>query len=195
MGITIHYYTQRGAHLDPASAEGQYRSAVRVVQGAASTHGWAYLGEERRPNEPYTEWLADGGPRTTERAKGTVISNIWDPGRGCESLELLWVEGTGILPYCFVKTQFADRRALVHAQICDLLEALNRDAFDGRLVVHDEGGYLPGRSLDALAQAFGENEALIRALLGAARDAGLTVTSPLDEQDARTDTDTDTHPA
>lgn len=191
MGITIHYFTEVGRHLDPATAAAQFERAVGIAASAAERYGWEPLGRQRREDAWYLEHAPE---QASAERHGTVRSAAWNPSPGCETFALEWVEGTGVLPYCFVKTQFADRRAVVHAQICDLLETLNRDAFGGRLVVHDEGGYLPGRSVDALAKAFGENEALIRALLGAARRSGLTVASPLDEQDARADTDTGTHP-
>ena len=72
-------------------------------------------------------------------------------------------------------------RVRVHAQICDLLEQLNREVFDGKLRISDEGGYLPERSIDTLAHSFGENEAMIRRLVDAARHAGWAVSSPLDD--------------
>ena len=192
MGITIHYFTDAGHHLDPSTAEARFERAVAIASAAADRHGWESLGRQRRTGAWYLEHAPE---RASTEQHGTIRSAAWNPSPGCETFVLEWVEGTGVLPYCFVKTQFAERRAFVHTQLCDLLDDLNRDAFDGRLVVHDEGGYLPGRSVDALAQAFGENEALIRAFLSAARRAGLPVASPLDAQDAREDTDTDTHPS
>ena len=182
MGITIHYYTERGNHLDPSTAEAQFERAVALATEAAARHGWTPLGTARREGAWFMEHGRASSPgEPTRDGTGTIRSVAWDPGRGSETFVLAWVEGTGILPYGFVKTQYANQRVLVHAQLCDLLERLNREAFDGKLVIHDEGDYLPGRSLDRLAAAFGENEAAIRRLVDAARNAGWNVATPLDD--------------
>ena len=178
MGITIHYYTEHGSHLDPATAKAQVDAAIHIVAEAARAYGWEFAGRSRRRNTRYVEW---GRPDPIDEVRGTVRSVAWTPSPGCESFALDWVEGTGILPYAFTKTQFGKDRVRVHAQICDLLTRLNSEVFDGRLHISDEGGYLPDRSIDRLAHAFGENEEMIRRLVDAARKAGWTVSSPLDD--------------
>ena len=183
MGITIHYYTERGNHLDPSTAEAQFERAVALATEAAARHGWTPLGTARREGAWFMEHGRASSPgEPTRDGTGTIRSVAWDPGRGSETFVLAWVEGTGILPYGFVKTQYANQRVLVHAQLCDLLDRLNREAFDGRLAICDEGGYLPGRSLDRLAVSFGENEAAIRQVLAKLRGAGWAVSSPLDAE-------------
>ena len=178
MGITIHYYTERGNHLDPSAAKAQVDEAIHIAAEAARRYGWEFAGRSRRKNAWYLEHVAGGA---AIQSHGTIRSVIWNPSPGCESFALDWVEGTGILPYAFTKTQYARDRVRVHAQICDLLEQLNRDVFGGKLRISDEGGYLPGRSIDTLAHAFGENEAVIRQMIDAARRSGWTVSSPLDD--------------
>ncbi len=180
MGITIHYFTEAGNHLDPATAEAQFTKATTIASDAAARFGWEALGQRREEGRWYLEH-SSGQCGSSRESTGTIRSVAWNPDPGCETFSLEWVEGTGVLPYAFCKTQFAKDRVRVHVQLCDLLERLNREAFDGRLVIHDEGDYLPGRCLDRLAAAFGENEALIRRLVEAARDAGLNVATPLDE--------------
>lgn len=184
MGITIHYYTERGSHLDPSTAEAQFERAVALATEAAARHGWKPLGASRREEAWFMEHGRSSPDEPTRDGTGTIRSVAWDPGRGSEPFALAWVEGTGIIPYGCVKTQYAEHRVLVHAQLCDLLDRLNREVFDGRLVISDEGGYLPGRSIDTLAQSFGENEAAIRSVLGKLRSAGWAVSSPLDENGA-----------
>lgn len=178
MGITIHYYTEHGNHLEPATAKAQVDAAIHIVAEAARAYGWEFAGRSRRRNARYVEW---GRPQPIDEVRGTVRSIAWNPSPGCESFALDWVEGTGILPYAFTKTQFAKDRVRVHAQICDLLTRLNTEVFDGRLHISDEGGYLPDRTIDRLAHAFGENEEMIRRLVDSARKAGWTVSSPLDD--------------
>lgn len=180
MGITIHYSTERGNHLDPSTAKAQVDEAIHLAAEAARRHGWAFLGRSRHPRAWYLESIPD---TSSVEAHGTVRSVAWEPSPGCESFALEWVEGTGILPYAFTKTQYARDRLRVHAQICDLLEQLNAEVFTGKLRVVDEGGYLPGRSIDTLAQSFGDNEEVIRRFLRAAKQAGWNVASPLDDTD------------
>ena len=183
MGITIHYSTERGNHLDPATAKAQVDEAIHVAADAARRYGWEFAGRSRRKNAWYLEPVP--GASSVE-GHGTIRSVLWNPSPGCESFALEWVEGTGILPYAFTKTQYAKDRVRVHAQICDLLEELNRSVFAGKLRISDEGGYLPGRSIDTLANSFGENEAVIRRLVDSARRSGWTVSSPLDDTDTHT---------
>ena len=178
MGITIHYYTERGNHLDPATARDTFTEAVFLAKEIAGGYGWEFVGMERHPKRWYLEHVP-GRPAVDHY--GPVRTATWNPAPGCESFTLAWVEGTGILPYEFTKTQFAKDRVRVHAQICDLLERLNREVFGGKLRISDEGGYLPGRSIDALAHAFGENEEVIRRMIDAARRSGWNVSSPLDD--------------
>jgi len=185
MGITIHYYTEHGNHLDPLTAERQFDAAVEIAEAAATRYGWEPLGRRREEGRWYMEHSA-GQCGASADGTGTIRSAAWNPDPGCETFALEWVEGTGILPYAFVKTQFACDRLRVHAQLCELLAEVNRQAFDGRLVIHDEGDYLPSRSLDRLAAAFSENEAVIRRLVDAARKAGWNVATPLDDSTADT---------
>ena len=180
MGITIHYFTERGNHLDPEKAAQRFETAIAIASETAARLGWEALGERREEGRWYLEHSA-GQCGSSCDGTGTVRSAAWNPDPGSETFALEWVEGTGILPYAFCKTQFSKDRLRVHAQLCDLLERLNREAFDGKLVIHDEGDYLPGRSLDRLAAAFGENEAAIRRLVDAARNAGWNVATPLDD--------------
>lgn len=176
MGITIHYYTEAGHPLDAAAAEAQYEKAVALTRMVGRRLGWKFGGRFRK-EQRYTEFGKDGRSRD---GQGVVRSALWDPDPGSETFALEWVEGTGILPYCFVKTQFAHDRVRVHAFLVTLLERLSRLVFDGKLVIHDEGRYLATRSVDGLAGQFRENEALIRSIVQAARANGWTVTSPLD---------------
>lgn len=179
MGITIHYYTDVAHPLDPAKARDQYEKAVALTRMVGRRLGWAFRGRVRRTAHPYTAFAKDG---TSTDGVGTVHAALWDPDPGSETFALEWVEETGILPYCFVKTQYALNRVRVHAAIVTLLDRLNRLVFDGRLVVSDEGHFAETRSVDQLAARFGENEAVIRSMLNALRSQGWSVASPLDEQ-------------
>ena len=185
MGITIHYYTKRGNHLDPATAPAQIDRAVAIINEAAHQFGWTSLVTRRAEGDRFGEWLGDddGG---AEYAAGTVVTHAWDPGDGCETFSLEWVEGTGILPYAFVKTHYATDRLRVHAEIATVLDRVNREAFDGRLHIVDEGGYLPDRSLDRLAAHFGANDAVIQRVLGTLRAAGWNVATPTESSDSKT---------
>lgn len=179
MGITIHYYTDVAHPLDPATAAAQYEKAVALTRMVGRRLGWTFRGRVRKEQHPYTAFGKDG---TSTDGVGTVHAALWDPDPGSETFALEWVEGTGILPYCFVKTQYALNRVRVHASIVTLLDRLNRLVFDGKLVVHDEGHFAETRSVDALAARFGENEAVVRSMLDALRKQGWSVASPLDEQ-------------
>lgn len=189
MGITIHYYTRRGNHLDPAHASEQYARAVTIVSELADRHGWESLGTSRKPNHRFAEKLAEGDARSTADGLGNLVVTAWNPDPGCETFALEWVEGSGILPYCFVKTQYSEQRVLVHAQLCDMLLRVNREAFDGKLCIYDEGDYLPDRSLDRLGAAFGESDAAIASVLGLLRAKGWDVRSPIEQPDTDTHTD------
>ncbi len=178
MGITIHYSTERGNHLDPDTARDTFTQAAFLAKEIAGEYGWEFAGMSRDPNRRYLEHV-DGGPGI--EGSGPVRSALWNPSPGCESFELQWVEGTGILPYTFTKTQYAEDRVRVHAQICDLLTRLNTEVLGGKLHISDEGDYLPGRTLDRLAQAFGENDAAIRTLLAQIRQKGFRASSPIEE--------------
>lgn len=177
MGITIHYYTDVAQPLDPATAGATYEKAVALTRMVGRRLGWTFRGRFRKEQQRYTAFGKDG--RSIDGV-GTVHTALWDPDPGSETFALEWVEGTGILPYCFVKTQFAHDRVRVHASIVTLLDRLSRLVFDGKLVIHDEGRYLATRSVDGLAERFTENEAVIRSIVQAARAKGWTVTSPLD---------------
>jgi len=179
MGITIHYFTDVANPLDSATAREQYEKAVALTRMAARRLGWKFRGRVRKTEHPYTAFGKDG---TSRDGVGTVHAALWDPDPGSETFALEWVEGTGILPYYFVKTQYALNRVRVHASIVTLLERLNRLVFDGRLVVHDEGHFAETRSVDQLAARFGENEAVIRSVLNSLRSKGWSVASPLDDQ-------------
>lgn len=176
MGITIHYYTDAGTPLDAARAAEQYEKAVALTRIVGRRLGWKFVGRFRKERQ-YTEYGRNGQSR---EGTGVVRSALWDPDPGSETFSLEWVEGTGILPYCFVKTQFAHDRVRVHAAIVTLLDRLNRLVFDRRLVIVDEGRYLETRSADELAAGFSKNEAMIRAIVESARAKGWTVASPLD---------------
>ena len=177
MGITIHYYTEHGNHLDPATARDIFTRAAFLAKEIAGEYGWEFAGMSRSASRWYMEHVPGG---STVQATGAVRSALWNPSPGCESFELQWVEGTGILPYAFTKTQYAEDRVRVHAEICDLLTRLNTEVFDGKLSISDEGHFLPERAIDRLAHSFGENEDVIRRMVDAARGAGWTVSSPLD---------------
>ena len=178
MGITIHYYTEHGNHLDPATARDIFTRAAFLAKEIAGEYGWEFAGMSRSASRWYMEHVPGG---STVQATGAVRSALWNPSPGCESFELQWVEGTGILPYAFTKTQYAEDRVRVHAEICDLLTRLNTEVFGGKLHISDEGDYLPGRTLDRLAQAFGENDAAIRTLLAQIRQKGFRASSPIEE--------------
>ncbi len=178
MGITIHFYTKRGNHLDPATAAAQVDRAVAIIDGAAHQFGWKSLGETRSEATRFAETLASDDYRTAD-GTGTVVSHAWDPGDGCETFSLAWVEGTGILPWAFVKTHYAENRLRVHAEIASVLDRINREVFGGRLHIIDEGHFLPDRSLDRLAARFGENDTAIQQVLGSLRAAGWDKASPI----------------
>lgn len=179
MGITIHYYTDVANPLDPATAGAKYEKAVALTRMVGRRLGWTYRGRIRKEQERYTAFGNDG---TSKDGVGTVHTALWDPDPGSETFGLEWVEGTGILPYCFVKTQYAHDRVRVHASIVTLLDRLSRLVFDGKLVIHDEGRYLESRSVDGLATQFTESDTMLRSLLGALRKDGWSVSSPLDER-------------
>lgn len=179
MGITIHYYTDIAHPLDPAKAGEQYEKAVALTRLVGRRLGWTFRGRFRKEQKRYTAFGKDGASKD---GVGTVHAALWDPDPGSETFALEWVEGTGILPYCFVKTQYAHDRIRVHASIVTLLDRLNRLVFDGKLVVYDEGHFAASRSVDQLAARFGENEAVIRSVLDSLRSKGWSVASPLDEQ-------------
>ncbi len=178
MGITIHYYTDVAHPLDPATAAAKYEKAVALARMVGRRLGWTYRGRFRKEQHRYTAFGKDGTPKD---GVGTVHAALWDPDPGSETFALEWVEGTGILPYCFVKTQYAHDRVRVHASIVTLLDRLNRLVFDGRLVVYDEGHFAETRSVDELAARFGENEAVIRSVLRALKASGWSTAAPLDE--------------
>jgi hypothetical protein len=188
MGVTIHYYTEAGRGLSPATAEGQFERAVALTTEIGTRLGWTFRGRFREENRRYTEFAPTGGSRD---GTGTVRMALWDPDPGCETFGLEWVEGTGILPYAFVKTQYANDRVRVHAAIVTLLDRLNREVFDGRLVIDDEGGFYQGGSLDGLAGGFAENEAVLRSVLDAIRGQGWSVETPAgrDAEAGTADTD------
>jgi len=175
MGITIHYYTEAGRGLNPETAEAQFERAVALTTDVGTRLGWKFLGKFRQEKRRYTEL---GGEDGSTGGTGTIRMALWDPDPGCETFGLEWVEGTGILPYAFVKTQYATDRIRVHAAIVTLLDRLNREAFDGRLVIHDEGGFYQDGSLDGLAGGFAENEAVLRSVLDAIRGRGWSVETP-----------------
>ncbi|MCL4807786.1 MAG: hypothetical protein KJ062_08310 [Thermoanaerobaculia bacterium] len=188
MGVTIHYYTEAGRGLSPETAEGQFERAVALTTEIGTRLGWKFRGRFREENRRYTEFAPKGGSRD---GTGTIRMALWDPDPGCETFGLEWVEGTGILPYAFVKTQYADDRVRVHAGIITLLDRLNREVFDGRLLIHDEGGFYQGGSLDALAGGFAENEEVLRHVLRAIQGQGWSIGRPADRQSGTDATDTD----
>lgn len=188
MGVTIHYYTEAGRGLSPATAESQFERAVALTEEVGKRLGWKYLGRFREENRRYTELDSQGG---SQSGTGTVRVALWDPDPGCETFGLEWVEGTGILPYAFVKTQYANDRVRVHAGIVTLLDRLNREVFDGCLAIHDEGGFYRDGSLDSLANGFAGNEAVIRRVLEALRGTGWSVESATDRHSETDAADTD----
>ncbi len=150
--VTISYYTRHGNHLSEDTAPTQIASAAAIVGTIAPRLGWRDAGRDRMPGA-YQEGTDD--PSVFIDHQGIVTSRVFALHDGAgHVLAFDLVEGTGIMPHRGIVTTRSLHRLLTHAAIIHVLDRLNREIFEGRLVIDDTAGYFPTFDVFALADAF-----------------------------------------